>query len=807
VIRTLLRIALALAVVSTGLLAPVSGSTPGGYAQAADLRYFDAGNIISDAVFFDSRSMTASDVQRFLDTKGAKCVAGEMPCMKDYRQDTVDQAGDAYCTTYRGAQQESAASIIAKVAAACGISPRVLLVLLQKEQSLVSRTKPTTYAYTKATGFGCPDTAACDPAFSGFVSQVYFAARQFQRYAAGVAGSYRAGRENTILFNPNRSCGSSKVYIANKATAGLYSYTPYQPNRAALDAGYGTGDKCSAYGNRNFWNYFTDWFGSTQSRGGSAIHEKYIATGGSGGPLGAASSGINCGLVGGGCFQHFQNASIYWSPGTGAHVVSDSVRARWSELRWELGPLGYPTMDTWCGLTGGACFQTFQGGSLYATSRTAKAWMVRGAIRDAWATTGWETGTLGFPTSDENCGLVRGGCFNTFQNGAIYYSPSTGARPVSGALLQGYAARKWERGVLGYPVAAPRCGLRAGGCVQRFQGATLYASPASGASWVRGGISEAYAVAGNEAGVLGYPIQDERCGLVGSGCYSKFENGSIYWSPATGAQPVLATMRAKWAALGGERGMLGYPVQAQKCGLPDGGCAQRFQGAWLYTSPVTGTWFVRGGIRDAWNASGAQDGRLGYPTSDEYCGLRGGWCFQHFAGGSIYWGPTVGARIVLQPIREGWAALRWELGPLGYPTADTRCGWVDGGCYQHFAGGSLFWSQASGVHMVRGAMRDRWKATGWAAGPLGYPTSDEYCGLAKGGCFQVFQKGSLYWTPTTGAHAVAGQIRDAWAAQGYETGRLGYPVEEARRVANGTAQRFQGGTVTYDSATRTVTVR
>ena len=61
------------------------------------------------------------------------------------------------------------------------------------------------------------------------------------------------------------------VYIQNQATAGLYNYTPYRPNQAALDAGYGTGDSCSAYGNRNFWLYFTDWFGSTQHATGGAV--------------------------------------------------------------------------------------------------------------------------------------------------------------------------------------------------------------------------------------------------------------------------------------------------------------------------------------------------------------------------------------------------------------------------------------------------------------------------------------------------------------------------------------------------------
>ena len=51
--------------------------------------------------------------------------------------------------------------------------------------------------------------------------------------------------------------------IKNKATAALYYYTPYVPNSAALGAGWGLGNSCSAYGNRNFYLYFTTWFGST----------------------------------------------------------------------------------------------------------------------------------------------------------------------------------------------------------------------------------------------------------------------------------------------------------------------------------------------------------------------------------------------------------------------------------------------------------------------------------------------------------------------------------------------------------------
>jgi hypothetical protein len=69
---------------------------------------------------------------------------------------------------------------------------------------------------------------------------------------------------NYIQYNPNASCGGSNVYIQNQATAGLYNYTPYQPNASAINNLYGSGDSCGAYGNRNFWRMYNDWFGSTQ---------------------------------------------------------------------------------------------------------------------------------------------------------------------------------------------------------------------------------------------------------------------------------------------------------------------------------------------------------------------------------------------------------------------------------------------------------------------------------------------------------------------------------------------------------------
>lgn len=232
-------------------------------AQAADAAAFNPGNLISNAVFFDGSAMDASAVQNFLNSRVPNCRSGYV-CLKSYVQATPSISRDSYCSAYVGSGSETAASIITKVAQACNISPKVLLVLLEKEQSLITDTWPVDYQYRNATGFACPDTAPCDPSFNGFFYQVYYAARQFQKYAATPnSWNFKAGQTNQIRFNPNAACGSSAVYIQNQATAGLYIYTPYQPNAAALSNLYGTGDSCSAYGNRNFWRIFTDWFGST----------------------------------------------------------------------------------------------------------------------------------------------------------------------------------------------------------------------------------------------------------------------------------------------------------------------------------------------------------------------------------------------------------------------------------------------------------------------------------------------------------------------------------------------------------------
>lgn len=240
-------------------------------ASAANSSDFNPGSIISDQIFYDGAAMNEAQVQAFLNARVPSCRAG-YTCLKDYRQDTTNQPARAEgCAPYTGRAAQSAAAIIVSVGQACGINPQVIIVLLEKEQGLVSDDWPTSRQYRSATGYGCPDTADCDANYYGFFNQVYNAAYQFKKYRANPGiRNYQAGRWNTILWNPNTACGSSQVYIENQATAGLYVYTPYRPNAAALANLYGTGDACSAYGNRNFWRMFTDWFGNPNGAGSLA---------------------------------------------------------------------------------------------------------------------------------------------------------------------------------------------------------------------------------------------------------------------------------------------------------------------------------------------------------------------------------------------------------------------------------------------------------------------------------------------------------------------------------------------------------
>lgn len=253
---------------------------------------FKAGRIIDDSVFYNKDTMNVQQIQSFLDRLIPNCdiwgtgqseygggtraqyaasVGWPAPpyvCLNKYYENptTGETSYEKGGGAFTGGQ--SSAQIIYNAAQRYGINPQVLLVLLKKESAgpLTSDTWPLKSQYKYAMGYACPDSgpgysANCDSSKSGLYKQVDLAAWQLKYYKDHPNDyRYKIGW-NDIQYSPDPSCGTKKVYIENMATLSLYIYTPYTPNDGAL-ANYPGQAPCGAYGNRNFFMFFSEWFGS-----------------------------------------------------------------------------------------------------------------------------------------------------------------------------------------------------------------------------------------------------------------------------------------------------------------------------------------------------------------------------------------------------------------------------------------------------------------------------------------------------------------------------------------------------------------
>ena len=690
--RVLLRLTAVVAVV-LGVTA-LSVATSEASASAANGNDFRDGYIISDQNFFDSQSMDAPTVQSFLNSKVTRCVgANGLPCLRDYSTNVTAIAGDAYCSGMPAGAM-SAAQIIVAAARACGISPKVLLVMLQKEQGLITDRSPVTWSYQAALGQGCPDYAPCDSAFSGFYRQVYFGARQMRLYIARPGSyGYQLGWNN-ILYHPDlkRGCGTKRVYIENNATRALYIYTPYTPNAAALSNINGSGDNCSSYGNRNFWRDYNDWFGpSTGGAGELAIFTKYNALGGASSWLGSAATPIVCGIKSGGCWQLFSAGLIVYSPDTGAQEMQARMHQSWVGQGYENGWMGYPTTPTVCGIKDGGCWQLFQGGVIMYSPATGTQPM-RSVVHAAWVGQGYENGWMGYPTTPTNCVARDGGCWQLFQDGLVMYSPATGAQPMRSVVHRAWVAQGYENGWMGYPTSASQP-TSAGGYTQTFQGGSLTVD-AAGVPTYAGTVTTApsaeianRALGAGWLGTAGTPVV---CGSINGGCWQAYQNGVIIYSPTSGAHSVPAPMHRAWVTQGYEAGWLGYPTaEAQQA--PGGGYTQTFQGGSISVDGSGSPTFQGTGTTDA-NAAIANRltsatwlGAAGTPI---VCGSVNGGCWQAFQNGVIMYSPITGAHAVPSDVHRAWVTQGYEYGWLGYPTADAQQQ-PGGGYSQEFQGGTI----------------------------------------------------------------------------------------------------------------------
>lgn len=210
---------------------------------------------------------------------------------------------------------------------------------------------------------------------------------------------------------------------------------------------------------------------------------------------------------------------------------------------------------------------------------------------------------------------------------------------------------------------------------------------------------------------------------------------------------------------------------------------------------------VYGAIGAKWASLGGANGFLGEPTTDETGTPDGIGRYNHFRGGSIYWTAPTGAWEVHGAIRDKWAALGWERSLLRYPIEDETDMSGGTGRYSNFMGGTIVWTRETGAQMIYGEVSPKWmRERSW----IGYPIEDEKVAPDGRGHFIHCQHGSIYWSPETGAHEVHGAIRDKWGQLHWERGALGYPTTDEFQDGDRRRSNFAGGFITWSNATGAV---
>lgn len=201
---------------------------------------------------------------------------------------------------------------------------------------------------------------------------------------------------------------------------------------------------------------------------------------------------------------------------------------------------------------------------------------VCGEIRKKYDAMGGPKSYLTWPKSDE-LGVPDGvGRRNEFINGFIYWHPEYGAHSVTTHFSFAWARTGWERGEIGYPISEEYALPDGSGRKQTFSKGHIYGS-LSGIVSIHGAIYDKWSGLGSESGELGYPITDETGTSDGQGRFNVFNNGVIYWTPASGAYEVAGLMLEVWMQNGLEKGRYGYPTSSSYTD-EQGEIVQNFQG-------------------------------------------------------------------------------------------------------------------------------------------------------------------------------------------------------------------------------------
>ena len=193
---------------------------------------FDPDFIISDEEILDANSMTLQEIDQFLRSKGGYISTRSFPNhegnLKTVAEIIYNAAHNWDCEDAVNISDNPTETEKALKCRPITINPRFLLVLLQKEQSLIDDKTPKQGQLDWATGYGCPDGGGCNDRWRGIGKQINSASLQFFDYIENPHHyKYRMGQTYNLT---NTGRPDLIVTPQNRATAALYNYTPHVYN-------------------------------------------------------------------------------------------------------------------------------------------------------------------------------------------------------------------------------------------------------------------------------------------------------------------------------------------------------------------------------------------------------------------------------------------------------------------------------------------------------------------------------------------------------------------------------------------------
>ena len=248
-------------------------------------------------------------------------------------------------------------------------------------------------------------------------------------------------------------------------------------------------------------------------------------------------------------------------------------------------------------------------------SNNATSYEVKGDMGVEWRSIGAEKSVIGKPIANEVCDWTQGrvNCYQNFENGAISWTPSTGAHYTTGAIRKEWARRNYEHGVLGYPIEDEKK-LSNDWKYQRFQNGDIWSRGTKESRIVLYNLRDSFYKNGGYSS-LGGPVADEES--MGRGWWrQRFQYGDVWSKDGTNYRFVIKfDLRDSWNQ---HRGFswLGAPV-ANEENMGNGYWRQRCENGDVWTrNGASEKYIVMLNLRKEYYAKGGFS-KLGGPVSEE----------------------------------------------------------------------------------------------------------------------------------------------------------------------------------------------